>query len=118
MNLLRAVSSEGFGRLKYHTEVRRRLDVDREFRPYFEQETARLPRFYTDLVRRDLGPLWRWLPEGALDHDPNADLAAEGGRPGDARGPAQLRRTDAQGRQDQQVGLPEVHLVVEDPPGP
>jgi hypothetical protein len=87
MNLLRAVSSEGFGRLHYHTEVRRRLDGDREFRPYFEQETTRLPRFYTDLVRRDLGWLWRWLPEGALDHDPNADLAAEQSRPAEVRRP-------------------------------
>jgi hypothetical protein len=77
MNLLRAVSSEGFGRLKYHRAIRRRLDTDPQFRPYFEQETARLPAFYTQLMRRDLGALWRWLPEGALDHDPNAYLAAE-----------------------------------------
>ena len=74
MNLLRAVSTEGFGRLRYHQEVRRRLDADREFRPYFEQETTELPRFYVDLVRKDLGPLWRWLPQGALHHDPNAYL--------------------------------------------
>ena len=87
MNLLRAVSSEGFGRLTYHTEVRRRLDVDREFRPYFEQETVRLPRFYLSRVRADLGPLWRWLPEGALGHAPYADLAAEQGRPGEVRRP-------------------------------
>jgi hypothetical protein len=80
MNLLRGVSSEGFGRLRYHRAIRRRLDADPQFRPYFEQETTRLPRFYADLVRKDLGALWRWLPEGALDHDPNAYLAAEGGR--------------------------------------
>jgi hypothetical protein len=77
MNLLRAVSTEGFGRLRYYREIRRRLDEDEEFRPYFEQETARLPRFYTDLVRRDLGPLWRWLPKGGLQHDPNAYLTLE-----------------------------------------
>jgi len=29
------------------------------------------------VVRKDLGPLWEWLPEGALYHDPNAYLAAE-----------------------------------------
>jgi hypothetical protein len=23
-------------------------------------------------MRKDLGSLWEWLPEGALDHDPNA----------------------------------------------
>jgi hypothetical protein len=74
MNLLRAVSAEGFGRLRYHREVRRRLDEDREFPPYFEQQTGRLPQFYAGLVRRDLGALWGWLPAGALDHDPNAYL--------------------------------------------
>jgi hypothetical protein len=80
MNLLRAVSTEGFGRLRYHREIRKRLDSDRQFRPYFEQETAELPRFYVDLVRKDLGPLWGWLPEGALYHDPNAYLRSERSR--------------------------------------
>jgi hypothetical protein len=34
-----------------------------------------------DLVRKDLGPLWRWLPQGALYHDPNAYLKSERGGP-------------------------------------
>jgi hypothetical protein len=81
MNLLRAVSTEGFGRLKYYQEIRKRLDTDRQFRPYFEQQTTELPQFYVDLVRKDLGPLWRWLPQGALYHDPNAYLKSEEGGP-------------------------------------
>lgn len=80
MNILRAVSTEGFGRLRYYREIRRRLDADRQFRPYFEQETTALPRFYVDLVRKDLGPLWDWLPEGALFHDPCAYLHSQRGR--------------------------------------
>jgi hypothetical protein len=80
MNLVRSVSSEGFGRLKYYREIRKRLDSDRQFRPYFEQETTELPRFYVDVVRKDLGRLWEWLPEGALYHNPNAYLQAEQGR--------------------------------------
>jgi hypothetical protein len=79
MNLLRAVSTEGFGRLRYYREIRQRLDCDRQFRPYFEQETTELPQFYVDLVRKDLGPLWRWLPKGALYHDPNAYLKSQPG---------------------------------------
>jgi hypothetical protein len=51
MNVVRAVSSEGFGRLKYHTEVRRRLDTDAQFRRYFDQETTEIPQFYMDLAR-------------------------------------------------------------------
>jgi hypothetical protein len=74
LNVVRSVSSEGFGRIKYYTNVRRRLDTDRQFRGYFERETTELPQFYVDQVRKDLGPLWEWLPEGALHHDPNAYL--------------------------------------------
>jgi hypothetical protein len=76
MNVVRAVSSEGFGRIKYHTAVLHRLHTDRQFRRYFEQETTELPPFYVDMVRQDLGPLWEWLPEGALHHDPHAYLKA------------------------------------------
>jgi hypothetical protein len=79
MNVVRAISTEGFGRLSYYEDIRRRLDHDPEFLPYFEQETANLPRFYRDLVREDLGHLWEWLPNGALDHDPNAYLNSERG---------------------------------------
>ena len=43
--------------------------------------TGRLPRFYAKLVRRDLGPLWKWLPAGALAHDPNAYLQSQDGAP-------------------------------------
>jgi len=75
--VVRAVSSEGFGRLQYHTDVRRRLDTDAQFRRYFEQESTELPQFYVDLARKDLGALWEWLPEGAMYHDPNAYLKSE-----------------------------------------
>jgi len=74
MNLVRAVSSEGFGRIKYNTKVRQRLETDLQFRNYFERETTELPKFYEDQAKKDLGPLWDWLPAGALDHDPNAYL--------------------------------------------
>lgn len=77
MNVVRAISTEGFGRLSYYREIRRRLDKDPQFLPYFEQETTQLPRFYLDLLRKDLGPLWQWLPQGALDHDPNAYSKSE-----------------------------------------
>ena len=76
MNVVRAVSSEGFGRIRYYTEVRRLLETDRQFRDYFEGETTVLPSFFLNRIRRDLGPLLDWLPRGALEHDPNAYLKA------------------------------------------
>ena len=81
MNVVRAISSEGFGRIRYHTEVRRRLESDRPMRRYFEGETTVLPSFFLDRVREDLGPLWTWLPRGALYHDQNAYLVSEQERP-------------------------------------
>lgn len=77
MNVLRAVSSEGFGRIRYFTEVRRLLHTDLQFRRFFERETTDIPRFYTDIIKKDLGSLWDWLPPGAMYHDPNAYLKAE-----------------------------------------
>jgi len=74
MNLVRAVSSEGRGRHRYYREIRRRLDSDPQFLPYFEGETGRLPDFYRSRIRKDLGDLWDWLPTGALNHDAHAYL--------------------------------------------
>ncbi|OFV86476.1 MAG: radical SAM protein [Acidobacteria bacterium RBG_16_70_10] len=77
MNVVRGISSEGFGRIRYYTDVRHRLDADRQFRDFFEGESRALPRFFHDRLRRDLGDLWEWLPPGAVHHDPNAYLKAE-----------------------------------------
>ena len=74
MNLMRAVSSEGYGRIRYFRQVRDRLVNDRSFRAYFEGETTELPEFYTNIVKKDLGQWYDWLPEGALQHDQNAYL--------------------------------------------
>jgi hypothetical protein len=75
MNMVRGVSSEGFGRIRYHSMIRRLLDTDRPLRAFFEGETTEVPQFYVDRVRSDLGPLWRWLPPGALTHDHQAYLS-------------------------------------------
>ena len=72
--MVRAISSEGFGRIKYYKTVRRLLDTDRSVRRFFDGETSTVPSFYVDRIKRDLGPFWQHLPPGALDHDPNAYL--------------------------------------------
>jgi hypothetical protein len=74
MNLMRAVSSEGYGRLRFYRQVRDNLVNDKTFRRYFEGESPELPDFYTNIIKRDLGSWWDWLPEGALQHDANAYL--------------------------------------------
>ena len=73
-NLLRAVSSEGAGRLRYYREIRRRLEHDTAFRDYWEGESEVVPDFYVQRIQRDLGSLWEWFPREALVHEPNAYL--------------------------------------------
>jgi hypothetical protein len=74
MNVMRAVSSEGWGRIKFFKMVRENLKQDRAFRNYFEGETTQLPTFYSNIIERDLGEWWQWLPKGAMEHNPNAYL--------------------------------------------
>lgn len=74
LNVVRAISSEGYGRVSYYSEILRRLEADPQFRPFFERQTQEIPDFYVDRIRKDLGAFWRWLPEGALAHDPEAYL--------------------------------------------
>jgi succinate dehydrogenase flavin-adding protein (antitoxin of CptAB toxin-antitoxin module) len=48
MNFVRAISSEGFGRIKYHRKIRRMLDEDITVQQFFEGETTELPAFYCE----------------------------------------------------------------------
>ncbi|MDW3649283.1 MAG: radical SAM protein [Bacteroidia bacterium] len=74
LNVIRAISNEGYGRIKYFKKVRNNLIEDSKFRDFFEGESQVLPQFYVDMVKKDLKGLWEWLPEGALYHNPNAYL--------------------------------------------
>ena len=77
MNVVRAISEEGFGRVAFNKEILKRLNSDMKFRDFFEQETTELPPFYINMIKKELGPLWEWLPEEAIIHDQNAYLKAE-----------------------------------------
>ncbi len=74
MNFMRAISSEGYGRIRFFKKVREKLIHDRAFRQYFEGETKRLPVFYQNIIEKDLGIWWEWLPQGAIEHNPNMYL--------------------------------------------
>ncbi len=77
MNVVRAMSSEGWGRIEYHTKIRRLLDEDAAVRRFMDGETDRLPAFYANRIEHDLGPLYAHLPAGAMMHDPNAYLKTQ-----------------------------------------
>ena len=72
MNFMRAVSTEGHGRIRFYRKIRKMLVEDKSFLDYFEGETTALPSFYIDIIKKDLGSWYQWLPDGAIDHNPNA----------------------------------------------
>jgi hypothetical protein len=74
VNFIRAVSSEGYGRIRHYKSVRRALDTDPAMKPYFAGESQDLPDFYIEKMRTELGELWPLLPKGAVHHDPYAFL--------------------------------------------
>jgi hypothetical protein len=92
MNFVRAVSSEGFGRIRYHTTIRKLLDTDASVRDYLEGETTTLPEFYRSRIRRELGPMYQHLPAGAILHDQNAYLQTVKEEPALAPVPLRARR--------------------------
>nr|MBA3613339.1 radical SAM protein [Nitrospirales bacterium] len=73
-NLIRSVSSGGFGRINYHTKIRGLLDTDASVRGFLEGQTTELPKFYARKIRSKLGPFYDLLPEGATMHDHHAYL--------------------------------------------
>jgi hypothetical protein len=85
MNVMRAVSNEGYGRIRFYKTILANLKSDRRFRDYFEGESQELPPFYERIIEKDLGPWMEWLPKGALIHDHNAYLHKHVGEPGKVR---------------------------------
>jgi len=81
MNFMRAISSEGHGRIRFYKQVRKNLVEDRSFRNYFEGETKQLPAFYINIIKQSLGKWWQWLPAGAVEHDQNAYLHKSAKKP-------------------------------------
>ena len=73
LNFIRSTSSK---RVKYQNKVLELLRTDSSVRDYFDGKSNQLPAFYYERIKRQLGPLFDALPEGALQHDQNAYLAS------------------------------------------
>lgn len=74
LNFVRSISNEGYGRIKFFKKVREHLKNDPSFLDYFEGRSMELPQFYLDIIKKDLGEFYKWLPEGAIYHDHKAYL--------------------------------------------
>lgn len=64
--VLRSISNKKPG---YYDLLAKELEDGGSLRGFFDGETATTPAFFAGRVRKDLGPLWAELPEGAMTHD-------------------------------------------------
>lgn len=71
--LYRGITAEIYNRIRVHRNMRQWLD-EPDFRAFFEGETTKIPTRFVDIIRYKLDWLWEWLPDGALDYNPNAFL--------------------------------------------
>jgi hypothetical protein len=55
----------------------RMLREDPAMLAFFNGESSDIPPFFEARIRKDLGPLWDALPEGALHYDHNAYLKSQ-----------------------------------------
>ena len=69
LNWARGITNDRIG---YQMTVRRLLSEDASFRGFIDGDTNAVPDFYVDRIKKKLGKLWPSLPDGALEHDPNA----------------------------------------------
>lgn len=70
---LRAATSKKVG---YYHRLQQQLHAGGPLRDFLEGETKTLPDFYTDTIRKDLGPYWDDLPPGCTGHDHLAYLGS------------------------------------------
>lgn len=77
MNIVRATSTEGWGKIKYFQSTRQRLKEDISLRKFYEQETTEIPPYLANRIKGTLGPLWDWLPNQTITHDHYAYLKWE-----------------------------------------
>jgi hypothetical protein len=102
--LFRALTAERRNRLRYHSSMRRWLE-EPQMRAFFEGETREIPQRFVRTIRSHLGPLWDWLPPGALEHDPDAfakSLTGSGRSPRSR--PSEVAGADASNRRESTGG--------------
>ncbi len=105
LNMLRGVSGQGRGRAKFYNMIRKRLKTDTQMKRFFDQETTVVPQFYVDWLQRDLGPFWKWLPKGSIEHDSYAYLHSNNGNGSNASEPVQIESAKAGSRKGERSSV-------------
>jgi hypothetical protein len=71
ITLFLSLTIGGSGKIRCLSEMLENLRRERDFQSFVKKKTSSVPVFMIENVKKDLGPLWYWLPNKSLSYDPN-----------------------------------------------
>ena len=71
ITLFMSFSVGGSGKINQVATTLKKLRRQPDFRSFMEKETDQIPVSMIDQVKKDLGPMWEWLPDKTLSQKPN-----------------------------------------------
>jgi hypothetical protein len=75
--LFMSLSVGGSGKKGDAFSVLKNLRTKKDFRSFMNRETDQIPAFMVEQVKKDLGPIWEWLPDKSLSQNPKMLLESE-----------------------------------------
>jgi hypothetical protein len=71
ITLFLSLSIGGLGKKSHVSAMLENLRRNPEFKSFMKKETIHVPAFMIEKVKKDLGPMWYWLPDKSLSRNPN-----------------------------------------------
>ncbi|HUX95772.1 MAG TPA: hypothetical protein VMV47_08570 [Bacteroidales bacterium] len=71
ITLLLSLTIGGSSKIRWLSAMLKNLHREPDFQSFVKKETSSVPVFMIEDVKKDLGPLWHWLPNKRLSYDPN-----------------------------------------------
>ena len=69
ITLLLSLTIGGSSKIERLSAMLRNLNRNPDFQSFVKKETSSVPVFMVEAVKKDLGPLWYWLPNKSLTYD-------------------------------------------------
>jgi hypothetical protein len=71
ITLLLSLTIGGRGKIRSLSSMMDNLRRESEFQSFVKKESSSVPRFLIEAIKKELGPMWHWLPDKSLSYDPN-----------------------------------------------
>jgi hypothetical protein len=71
ITLLLSLTIGGSGKIRNLSALLKKLLSEPDFQSFVTKQTNRVPAFMVATIKKDLGPLWQWLPNKSLSYDTN-----------------------------------------------